>query len=107
MALIYYFSSLSGVPIPLLFSSQDFFLHIIEYSVLSYLLSSAFVTTGSRRGIHVYALLITVLYGATDELHQAFVPLRDPSLFDLIANAVGGWLGILVFHLFGNPDHHS
>lgn len=106
MVLIFYFSSLSQVPIPVLFHAQDFFLHMLEYSILSYLLSIAFASTGLRR-IPLYAFLFTVFYGASDELHQIFVPLRDPSLLDVAADALGGLLGMFVFHSIVNPDHHA
>jgi len=107
MALIFYVSSLSQVPIPVLFHSQDFFLHMVEYSVLGYLLSMAFASTGLRRGIRLCAFLFTVLYGASDELHQVFVPLRDPSLLDVTADALGGLLGMFVFHSSVNPDRRA
>jgi VanZ family protein len=104
MALIFYFSSLPHVPIPSLFHSQDFYLHIFEYSVLGYLLSIAFASTGLRRGTGLYAVLFTLLYGASDELHQVFVPLRDPSLGDIIADSLGGALGMFVYHAFSNAE---
>jgi VanZ family protein len=40
-------------------------------------------------------LLITTAYGASDELHQMFVPGRSPELYDLFADAVGGALGLI------------
>ena len=107
MAMIFYLSSLSDLPIPSLFHSQDFFLHILEYSVLGYLLSMAFANTGLRRSIGLYAFLFTMLYGASDELHQVFVPLRDPSLLDVSADALGALLGMFVFHSIANPDHNA
>ena len=39
---------------------------------------------------------ISVLYGITDELHQYFVPGRDCSIFDLTADAIGGFSGALI-----------
>lgn len=40
-----------------------------------------------RTGILV--VLVCLLYGVSDELHQAMVPGRDPSLGDLIADTAG------------------
>jgi VanZ family protein len=34
-------------------------------------------------------LVLTVAYGALDEWHQSWVPGRDPSPFDLLADAAG------------------
>jgi VanZ family protein len=104
MAVIFYLSSLSDLPIPSLFHSQDFFLHILEYSVLGYFLSMAFANTGLRRSIGLYAFLFTMLYGASDELHQVLVPLRDPSLEDFFADSLGGSLGMFVYYAFSNAE---
>ena len=35
------------------------------------------------------ALMIGIVYGALDELHQMFVPCRHPSIYDFIADAAG------------------
>jgi len=55
---------------------------------------------GMRRQAHhkPLAWALAVLYGATDELHQAFVPGRHPSavdllLFDSTGAALALWLG--------------
>lgn len=40
------------------------------------------------------AVMITGLYGVTDELHQAFVPGRQPELLDLLADIVGAAAGV-------------
>ena len=48
---------------------------------------------GFWRGI--VAFCATVLYGLSDELHQAWVPGRFPDPMDLLADAGGGLLGIL------------
>lgn len=41
------------------------------------------------------ALLYCLLYGATDEIHQSYVPERHADLFDWIADVVGAILGAL------------
>ena len=80
MALIFYFSSLphpeEKLPKFLFETLSDKLLHGIEYAVLGVLCYRAF-----RRGAGpftagyavVFAIVTASLYGATDELHQAFV----------------------------------
>lgn len=66
--------------------------HFFIYGGLTFLLMRALrVTcpTSSALGVSLWGLGLAVGYGAVDELHQAFVPGRVMSLFDLFADAAG------------------
>jgi VanZ family protein len=41
------------------------------------------------------AMLITAGYGASDELHQWFVPGRTADVFDWLADATGGTIAVV------------
>lgn len=43
------------------------------------------------------AMLFCVLYGLSDEVHQAFVPGRFPDVFDLVADTMGSFLVVSTF----------
>ncbi len=45
------------------------------------------------------ALGITVVYGLTDELHQAFVPDRTGRLDDVVTDTIGALAGLAVVYL--------
>lgn len=45
----------------------------------------------------IAALVLTVGHGVFDEIHQSFVPGRYASLTDVLFNAIGACLGVLVF----------
>lgn len=45
--------------------------------------------------------LLSVLYAATDELHQAFVPNRQSSVVDVLIDSVGAALGLVLIWGFG------
>ena len=60
--------------------------HFGAYALLGWLL--AFAAERSRLPV-VVALVLGVLYGATDELHQAYVPGRSPDVLDWFADAAG------------------
>ncbi len=47
----------------------------------------------------LWALAIVFLYGVSDEIHQAFVSHRDASMFDLLADVIGGGTGIYLTHI--------
>lgn len=78
---------------------QDFIIkkvgHIIEYAILATLFYRAlkkFGVKGTKAGY--YAILVTFLYGATDEFHQAFTPGRDSRIRDVIIDTFGAGLAI-------------
>jgi VanZ family protein len=53
-----------------------------------------------RKGIVRYksiALLICVLYAASDEFHQIFVPGRGPGVGDVLIDSAGALVGILIY----------
>lgn len=45
--------------------------------------------SGLRHHAYMLAFLFAVAYGLTDEVHQAFVPGRTASIFDVLANTIG------------------
>lgn len=47
-------------------------------------------------GVAVASVGLAVLYGASDELHQSFVPGRTMSGMDLVADAIGASLAAVV-----------
>ncbi|AFZ66416.1 VanZ family protein [Deinococcus peraridilitoris] len=85
MAVIFVFSAQSGegVGIP---APWDKLAHALEYALLGFLLARA---TGSWRA----AWVIAALYGASDEIHQAFVPMRSAGLDDWLADLSGAFVG--------------
>ena len=70
----------------------DKIVHGMAYAVLAWL---TYRLTASRHVPLVYrapvfaAVLCAILYGLADELHQAYVPGRDASVWDVAADGVG------------------
>jgi VanZ family protein len=46
-------------------------------------------------------VLLAMLYAATDELHQAFVPNRQSSVVDVLIDTLGAVLGLILLRGFG------
>ena len=94
MGFIFYLSSLPNpieqvIPKNILpyFDFEHFIYHIIEYAILSLLLYRALKIT--NKNPQTLAILITILYAITDEIHQYFVPRRISSIFDLAIDSFG------------------
>ena len=103
-ALIFY---LSSQPHPeetlstLITDVSDKVLHIVEYTVLGGLCYRA-VKWGTNESWSQQAMLISILftslYGVSDEVHQAFVPFRESSGLDWLADTVGAVLGTMAMY---------
>ena len=75
---------------------SDVTAHAIAYGVLALAMLRAVTGADSSRitaGAVLLAVALTVAYGLTDEVHQAFVPGRTPEFRDLAADAVGAAAG--------------
>jgi hypothetical protein len=68
--------------------------HAVEYGIFAALLAlcakrrSAWVDLD--RATVAWMLAVIVVYAASDEWHQSFVPHRDASVYDVITDIVGG-----------------
>jgi len=100
MALIWFLSSrpvtisLEDVPF------KDKGVHVMEYGTLAVLSARAITRswpTLSLLRAMAWAALLTAAWGYTDELHQAFVPSRDSSVLDLLADVIGAVVGVSAF----------
>ena len=68
------------------FPHFDKLLHLAEFGLFMLL---AWHATGRRL---VLAWLLTLAFAGSDECHQAFIPARDASVLDLIADGIGASL---------------
>ncbi len=80
------------------FFLADKLAHAILYGILA--LSIIFVPSPRRRAhaagsLAAVAVVVSILYGIGDEFHQSFVPGRDPSVADLMADGCGAAVAAL------------
>lgn len=77
---------------------QDVAGHLAAYGVLAGVLRWALAGTGVRRP-GLWALVVAVLYGISDEFHQSFVPHRHPDVLDVLTDAVGALVVLWLLRL--------
>ncbi|MCS7185119.1 MAG: VanZ family protein [bacterium] len=84
MGIIFYFSSLPSIKITegILDTIIKHLAHFGEYFILYFLYFKTFLN-------HKTSLILSSLYAISDELHQAFIPSRRPSLIDILIDILG------------------
>ena len=88
-AAIFTLSSFSTLPSP---PGTDKSHHFVAYAILAAAIVWGLTDRAPRRttwAIALGALLLAAAYGATDEWHQGFVPGREVSALDWLADTVG------------------
>lgn len=103
MAMLFFFSSRSTLPSPP-GDLTDKHMHFAAYAGLAAVTLRALakarwkqVTVGAVCG----AILISTLYGVSDEYHQLYVPGRSFDRLDMIADAIGSVLGAAAVWAWG------
>jgi VanZ family protein len=97
--LIFYLSAQSRPPGPTLWLLQalgDKTVHAVEYAILGILCYRAFRHAAGTRAAGSALLLAVVAatgYGITDEIHQVFVPMREPEAWDVVMDCLGSVIG--------------
>ena len=81
------------------FYLQDFLLkksaHVVEYAIFATLFYRALVAYGVFvKMAGGYSVIISMLYGVSDEFHQSFTPGREPRGRDVVFDTIGAVLAI-------------
>lgn len=90
---IFFLSSRSRLPEPPGLLGWDKLQHSLGYGLGGFLIARA---VGARGRVTLLAIVIGSLYGASDELHQWFVPGRDSDVLDWVADTLGVAAGALI-----------
>ncbi len=78
----------------------DKLLHLAAYAVLGVLFFRALKTLPRQhdlRRIMILSILLSSLYGISDEIHQHFVPYRNAEIVDALADILGCILGVYIY----------
>ncbi len=94
MALIFYLSSQPYIAIAPDFSNSDKIMHVLAYGLLGGLFALSIQPWKGTLSWKLvgFTTLFTIAYGISDEFHQSFVPGREASVLDVVADGLGGFL---------------
>lgn len=99
--IIFYLSSIASIP-GASFMLVDFVIkksgHMAIYAILYYLIVRALEQRTKRN--FVLAFVLVAVYGASDELHQAFVAGRSATLMDVGFDSLGASLMFIIMNRF-------
>jgi VanZ family protein len=79
---------------------SDKVLHFFAYALLGALFLRAFKTSRIKNKVTLIvtlSILLSSLYGISDEIHQHFVPYRDADLVDVLADMLGAVMGVCIY----------
>lgn len=76
--------------------------HFIAYMILGILSLLLFSEFKSLKDSAIYAFMLSVIYAASDEFHQLFVPGRSGQIRDVAIDSLGALTGILLSILIVN-----
>lgn len=75
--------------------------HMTEYAVFTLAVMFAFSVCGVRGGmLYILSVLVTIVYAASDEIHQLFVPGRSGQVKDVFIDTLGGILAAAAVKIF-------
>lgn len=106
---IYWLALLIGTSIPSdvsveIFELSDKLKHFLAYMILAFLLGlNLHFQEKWEFAIKNYffiTLLITLIYGAADEIHQIWIPNRSAEFYDWLADLLGSLVGIILAKYF-------
>ena len=78
----------------------DKVLHFVAYALLGILFLRAFKTSRIKNNVNlmlILSVLLSFLYGISDEIHQYFVPYRSAELMDVLADMLGAIIGVYIY----------
>ena len=102
---IFYMSSLPGekisvgIGIPIL-SWETIAYHFVIFSALCFFICFSIIRGKlQRKYLILLAIAITIIYGASDELHQLFVPGRFCDIVDVLIDSFGALSAGIIYYL--------
>ena len=87
--IIFYISSLTFEPSAGGFSINSYLYHFLAFLFFAGFLLISLLKGRLNKKLFLIAIIIAVLYGISDEVHQLYVPGRHFAIIDIITNSIG------------------
>ena len=102
--MIFIFSSQPEVGVEQYFYGQDKVMHFFVYGIHAFLclLTLCNKTLSSKFIQYFLALIISFSYGIFNEIYQYFIPEREFSFEDILANSLGVITFLILVYIFQN-----
>ena len=102
--MIFIFSSRPEVGVEQYFYGQDKVIHFVVYGIHTFL---CLLTLGDKIPLlkfiqYFAALILSVSYGIFNEIYQYFIPEREFSFGDILANSLGIMTFLILVYIFQN-----
>ena len=69
--------------------------HVVEYGIFTILIYRALKASGvNKLEAAVYAVILAIMYGMSDEFHQSFTPGREPKVRDVVIDSFGSMISM-------------
>ena len=106
MLIIFIQSSIGSLRIPDIdFKLTDKIVHFLVFGILGILTARGLVNSNIkiiRENYISFTLIICILYGASDEIHQYYVPGRHSELLDWVADVLGILVMVWLYKIYRN-----
>lgn len=75
--------------------------HVISYFILSVLIfASSYFILKSNKKAYLVAIMLSLIYAISDEVHQIFIPGRTATIRDVFIDMFGVALGMLIIMIY-------
>ena len=96
-AVIFIASSIPGSGLPSGIGPFTSLAHFCEYAIFAtFIIIALSAKVKNKWPLIALAVFIATLYGASDEVHQIFVPGRTPDIWDIVCDFSGALAGSLI-----------
>jgi len=96
-SIIFYLSSKTFPPGTSTTSNLSILYHFFAFFFLAAFLLISLIKGKTNPSLFTIGIILAILYGISDEIHQYFVPGRHFSLFDILTNSTGILLASTIY----------